>query len=259
LPTLRKIYTGGAPVFPRLLEALRALAPGAHVVAVYGSTEAEPIAHIEANEITERDLAAMRSGRGLIAGVPVSEIRLAVLADEWGRPRPALSDEALKKASLPVGEVGEIVVGGDHVLKGYLGGVGDEETKFRVDGEVWHRTGDAGCIDESGRVWLHGRCAARIDDRRGRLYPFGVECVAMTFPEIRRAAVLGHGAKRLLVIEAAGNEALEERLRAAIDWAQIDDVIFIENIPVDKRHNAKVDYPALQEIVKWKVTSGIQK
>lgn len=250
LPALRKIYTGGAPVFPRLLEALRSLAPNAHVVAVYGSTEAEPVAHIEAGEITDRDLAAMRAGQGLIAGVPVMEIRLAVVSDEWGRPRMELSAEAWTKAALPMGAIGEIVVSGEHVLKGYLGGIGEEETKFRVAGEVWHRTGDAGCFDEHGRVWLLGRCAARIDDARGRLYPFGVECVAMTFPEIRRAAALAHSGRRLLVIEAKKAETLERRLRSAIAWAQIDDVVFVNTIPVDKRHNAKIDYPALRETLK---------
>jgi acyl-CoA synthetase (AMP-forming)/AMP-acid ligase II len=179
----------------------------------------------------------------------VLEIRLAIVSDEWGQPRGELGAEAFTKAALPTGAIGEIVVSGEHVLKGYLGGVGEEETKFRVAGEVWHRTGDAGCFDEHGRLWLLGRCAARIDDARGRLYPFGVECVAMTFPEIRRAAALVHSGKRLLVIEAEKAETLERRLRSAIAWAQVDDVVFVNTIPVDKRHNAKIDYPALREML----------
>src|SRR5207302_6344683 len=46
LPHARKLFTGGAPVFPRLLEQMQEMAPNADVVAVYGSTEAEPIAHV---------------------------------------------------------------------------------------------------------------------------------------------------------------------------------------------------------------------
>jgi acyl-CoA synthetase (AMP-forming)/AMP-acid ligase II len=247
LTSLRKIYTGGAPVFPVLLEGLRAFAPNAHVVAVYGSTEAEPIAHVDAAEVTADDLVAMREGRGLIAGVPVPEVTLAIIADQWGTARATLGEQGLAKARLPMGVVGEIVVTGEHVLKGYLGGIGDEETKFRVGDQVWHRTGDAGCLDESGRLWLHGRCGARIDDERGRLYPFGVECVAMTFQEVRRAAAVSHQGKRLLVIEADGDPALNQQLRIATAWAKIDEILFLESIPVDKRHNAKIDYPALQE------------
>lgn len=250
LPMLRKIYTGGAPVFPRLLDELRELAPQANVVAVYGSTEAEPIAHIEAREMTPDDLAAMGAGRGLLAGPPVPEVSLRILRDRWGVARGEMNAEAFAAETMPAGNAGEIVVTGGHVLKGYLGGIGDEETKFRVDGESWHRTGDAGLLDDSGRLWLLGRCAARIEDSRGLLYPFGAECVAMTFPGVRRAAVLAHARKRLLVIEGGADEALARRLREATAWAFIDDVIFIAKMPVDKRHNAKIDYPALRGMIE---------
>src|SRR5262245_45820602 len=46
LPDIRKLFTGGAPVFPRLLDQMQQMAPAAEVVALYGSTEAEPIAHV---------------------------------------------------------------------------------------------------------------------------------------------------------------------------------------------------------------------
>ena len=59
---------------------------------------------------------------------------------------------------------GEIVVSGAHVGAGYVGGVGDAETKFRVGEVIWHRTGDAGYLDAHGRLWLLGRCSARIAD-----------------------------------------------------------------------------------------------
>ena len=37
----------------------------------------------------------------------------------------------------------EIVVTGDHVNKSYLDGCGDAENKLLIEGEIWHRTGDA--------------------------------------------------------------------------------------------------------------------
>lgn len=244
---LKKLHTGGAPVFPRLLEALSGLAPNAEVVAVYGSTEVEPIAHVGAHEIAADDLEAMRGGRGLLAGAPVDEVKLRVVRDRWGVARGVLRTEELTAECLPAGETGEIVVAGDHVLPGYLGGIGDEETKFRVAGEVWHRTGDAGMLDERGRLWLAGRCAARIEDARGAIYPFGVECVAMTFPAVRRAAMVALNGRRLLVVEAERDERLAAELSAAVAWAQIDDVKFIATLPVDTRHNAKIDYPELRK------------
>jgi len=250
LPTLRKLHTGGAPVFPRLLDALRKFAPNAHVVAVYGSTEAEPIAHIAVEEIDANDHRAMESGRGLLAGPPVAEVRMRILCDRWGTPRRKLAMDEFLGETRPTGEVGEIVVAGEHVLKGYLGGVGDEETKFSVEGETWHRTGDAGLIDDRGRLWLLGRCAAKINDARGGLYPFTVECVAMTFPEVRRAAVLEHDAKRLLIVESSEPaHTFDRRLQQATAWAKIDDVRVVSALPVDKRHNAKIDYPAVRRMV----------
>jgi acyl-CoA synthetase (AMP-forming)/AMP-acid ligase II len=247
LPTLRKLYTGGAPVFPRLLAALRELAPNARVVAVYGSTEAEPIAHVAAEEISEADFSAMRAGRGLLAGPAIAEVKLRILRNRWGTPRGTLTQAEFDAESLPAGAAGEIVVAGEHVIQGYLGGVGDEETKFRAEGEVWHRTGDAGLVDEQGRLWLLGRCGARIADDHGELYPFTVECVAMTFPEVRRAAALAHRGRRLLVVEAATpSPELAEKLKRATEWARIETVRFLATIPVDRRHNAKIDYPALR-------------
>jgi len=251
LPTLRQLHTGGAPVFPRLLEALGRLAPNAHVVAVYGSTEAEPIAHLDREDISAADLAAMAAGQGLLAGAPVPEIRLAILPDEFGCVRKPETAESFRAAHLPPGTIGEIVVSGDHVLKGYLGGHGDDKTKFKVGTEIWHRTGDAGSLDASGRLWLNGRCSAKIDDLHGRLYPFGVECIAMTFPEVRRAAVVTHQSQRVLVVEANDfGHALEAQLASAVAWARIDKIRFLDRLPVDRRHNAKIDYPALQKRLK---------
>src|SRR5205807_2602319 len=124
----------------------------ADVVAVYGSTEAEPIAHISRGELTAEDRYSMVRGCGLLAGHPVSEINLLILADRWGEPVGPFTAEGFAAQCRPAGEPGEIVVSGGHVLPGYLHGRGDEETKFRVDGVVWHRTGDAGHRDDRGRL-----------------------------------------------------------------------------------------------------------
>ncbi len=248
---LRKIYTGGAPVFPRLLEALSIAAPDAKVEAVYGSTEAEPIAHIDAREITPADRSAMRGGRGLLTGLRIPEIRLRTIPDQWGRPVGPFTNEEFEQLQLSPMQTGEIVVAGDHVLTGYLHGRGDEESKFRVGDEVWHRTGDAGKFDEQGRLWLLGRCSARIRDSRDELYPFTVECVAMEHPQIRRAAFLIHAGKRLLAVE--GYTELDpfvlQKLKADLLWAGVDDIRGVDHLPVDKRHNAKIDYPALKQLL----------
>ncbi|HET9111458.1 MAG TPA: AMP-binding protein [Ktedonobacterales bacterium] len=252
LPSLEKIYTGGAPVFPRLLDDLHACAPWAQIVAVYGSTEAEPIAHIARGDFLPGDIPAMQSGAGLLAGEPIPEVALRILPDRWGTPLSAYTHDEFEATCLPAGQPGEIVVSGAHVGTGYVGGIGDGETKIHVGETIWHRTGDAGYLDAHGRLWLLGRCFARIDDARGTLYPFTVEAAASAHPAIRRSAMVAWRGQRLLLVEQAyplhGGE--RDILKQSLAWACLDAIRVVSRIPVDRRHNSKVDYPALMRLLE---------
>lgn len=228
LPSFRRIFTGGAPVFLRLLDKLHEVAPQAEIVSVYGSTEAEPMAHASREEIIAS------TGRGLLAGGPVPQVELRVVRDEWGEPRT-------DAVSLPGNETGEIIVAGEHVLSSYLRAVDDAESKFDAEGRRWHRTGDAGYLDEQGRLWLLGRCAAKVVDEQGTLYPFAVECAAQPW----RSAFVRHADRRVLVVEPDAPRDIKDRL----GWAKIAEVRVVGRIPLDKRHNAKVDYPALYRLL----------
>lgn len=249
LTGIGKIFTGGAPVFPRLLDKLQIIAPRARIVAVYGSTEAEPIAEIPRHEMTPADDAAMMKGHGLLTGRPVTEISVRVLRDQWGEPVGPFTLEQFNQQCVPSGEVGEIVVSGAHVLTGYLHGRGNEETKFCVNNQIWHRTGDAGYFDQTGRLWLLGRCAAKVQDEHGTRYPFAIECAAHRLPGVRRSAFISLQKKRVLIVEPDSAATVNaEQIRQALAWAHIDLVRVTARIPVDKRHNAKVDYQALQKL-----------
>jgi acyl-CoA synthetase (AMP-forming)/AMP-acid ligase II len=248
---LRTIHVGGAPVFPPFLDRLAAMAPDAAIVSVYGSTEAEPIAEIARDAIGDDDRTRMRDGGGLLTGEPVPEVTLRILVEPW-RPEPigALDGPAFQARCAPAGVAGEIVVTGDHVLRGYLGGRGDGDTKFRVDGQVWHRTGDAGALDERGRLWLLGRCSARVQDADGVVYPFSVECAAMHVPGVARAAFTADGGRRVLLVEPAPDAALDlAAIAGAMRWARLLAVREYPVIPVDRRHNAKIDYTALPALL----------
>ncbi len=251
LSGVTKVFTGGAPVFPDLLDQTQAMAPEAIVTAVYGSTEAEPIAHIVYGEIGDADKQAMRQGQGLLAGEPVPAIQVRVLPDRWGSPIGPFALAEFERQRLPPGATGEIVVSGPHVLKGYWRGQGDLETKFRAGKTIWHRTGDAGSLDAQGRLWLLGRCAARIDDQHGTIYPFTVECAVHQFDQIKRAAFVAYKDQRLLVLElySGDNDALLAAIREELAWAHIDEVRVVKHLPVDKRHNAKIDYVALHKML----------
>ena len=212
---LDAIFTGGGPVFPNLLKGLHAAAPKAAIHAVYGSTEAEPIAHIEYGDIADADWTAMSSGAGLLAGRPIAEADIAIRDDE-------------------------ITVAGPHVNRGYLDPRDDASTKFVEHGVLRHRTGDAGRIDDQGRLWLLGRHEAAA---RG-LYPFAIETAALSWRGVRQAALLADRTPALLVVAGTGlDEAALPRQADALGKIECR---VVATIPLDRRHNSKIDYVALR-------------
>lgn len=252
LDSFRLIHTGGAPVHPMLLRRAQATAPNARIVALYGSTEAEPIAHIAWHDMTGEDVATMRHGGGLLAGPVVPQVQLRIIPNQSGAKITPMTAPEFDAMCLPDGTPGEIVVCGEHVLKGYLNGVGDEQTKFKVAGQVWHRTGDSGSIDSRGRLWLLGRAEAVVRDERGVLFPFAVECAAMQIEGVRQAALVARAGKRVLVIEpvdAASSSGVEQRVLQGVAWSGLERVIVVASLPMDRRHNAKTDYPALHAML----------
>ncbi len=101
---------------------------------------------------------------------------------------------------------GEIVVRGPHVLTRVGPGEDASLTKIVIGEQIWHRTGDAGRWDAQGRLWLLGRCAARIDTQCqdgtvGTIYPFAVETAAHTFAAVKHAALIAHQERRILALE----------------------------------------------------------
>jgi acyl-CoA synthetase (AMP-forming)/AMP-acid ligase II len=175
-------------------------------------------------------------------------LQLRIVRDQWGRSFGSLTASEFERLSLPAGEAGEIVVSGQHVLTGRLGGAQNEANQFLVSGVVWHRTGDAGYCDPRGRLWLLGRCQARLEDGRGELYPLGVEQAALQQANVRRAALLSVRGRRVLAVEPSCEAARldVDLLRKSLAFAQLDAVQILKRIPVDARHNAKIDYETLR-------------
>ena len=237
----RRLDTGGAPVFPDLLGRLAEVADVA--AAVYGSTEAEPIAHTGPPSAADRQRTA--EGGGLLAGRPVSQIDLRIVRDVAGPLGPFTAAEWDRERRAP-GEAGEVVVAGAHVVPGTLDGEGDAESKVDVDGRRWHRTGDAGRLDDRGRLWLLGRCAA-ASRRGGRtVYPLQVEA-ALRAHGVRGAFVDLDGRR---VVALADPEPTEADVLNAVPWAGVDAVVRLAALPVDRRHNAKIDRPALVAVLR---------
>jgi acyl-coenzyme A synthetase/AMP-(fatty) acid ligase len=216
------IATGGGPIFPTDVRTLQANAPDADIVCVYGSTEAEPIAHVRAAEIDAADWAAMRSGGGLLAGTPVPDVRLRFVDDE-------------------------ILVTGPHVNTTWTTADRPPD-KREIDGEVWHATGDAGRLDERGRLWLLGRLAGRI----GGYFPFAVEAAARGWPGVRQAGLIGIDGQPMLAL-AGDHAAASSWLSAGAEQFPGVRIVRLPALPMDRRHNSKIDYRRLAEAVRSKL------
>ena len=256
IPEMRCISTGGGPVGPSLPPRLRTIAPNAIIRTVYGSTEAEPIASIDAHEVSIADRGRTREGAGLLVGKPVRGCAVRIIQSQPDCAIGPLTHESFSNLCLAGGATGEIVVSGEHVISGYADPARDRDCKIRVQETVWHRTGDAGYFDSSSRLWLVGRCAVALSDYRGSVYPFQVEYAVSAVRGVRRAALIDKEGDRVLVLETSGREFRTHCGEAAKCVAQfdIDRIVTVHRVPVDRRHDAKVDYPALNRLLdgRWR-------
>jgi acyl-CoA synthetase (AMP-forming)/AMP-acid ligase II len=106
--------------------------------------------------------------------IPLAEVRLV---DDYDHP-------------VPVGQVGEIVMKGPMVFKGYWNLPEENEYTFR---EGWHHTGDMGRFDEDGFLFYAGRKAEKELIKPGgeNVYPAEVEKVILQHPAIEKTVVFG--------------------------------------------------------------------
>ena len=161
LGRVRLVMSAGAPVPARLLRQVGRLLPDAELHTPYGMTEALPVADISLPEIEQAG-----PGNGVCVGRPRPgvEVRLSPL-DRLGRAEGALTAEP---------EVtGEICVAAAHVKLRYDRLWVTEQASARNPG--WHRTGDVGHLDRTGRLWVEGRLVHVISAPGGPVTPVGVE------------------------------------------------------------------------------------
>jgi acyl-CoA synthetase (AMP-forming)/AMP-acid ligase II len=271
-PALRRLLSGGAPVSDAQLAAWQRALPATEVRLVYGSTEAEPVA-----QITAAERGRLQAQLGFCVGRPGDQVQARVIRIHRGPV--ALGAGGWAEWELARGEIGELVVTGDHVGKDYYRNprAMAENKIVDRDGTVWHRMGDTGWLDDAGRFWLAGRVHSTIFRAGQAVHPQLVEQAAQeASASIRRVAAVGLpdavlGEKVVLVVESApaglpgglaqalrasppsSAEAMRRELadrladRLASRGQPVDDIILTRQpLPLDPRHRSKIDYPRLQ-------------
>lgn len=248
MASITRLIAGGAPVTRRLGRQLLTAFPEARADVVYGSSEAEPIAAASLDE------AVRAEGDGFLVGRTVSPAE-AVRVRAAEVPR-SIGAEGIGRYAAAADAPGEVLVRGPHVARRYVGAPVDEaRTKVPdADGTTWHRTGDVARQDAAGRLWLTGRTSDLVTHRGRTLEPLAIEAVLRDLPSVAQAAVVAHrGAPEgevCLELEAgaeagAGGAAAQSAL-GAMDLGTLP-LKVVAAIPVDGRHNSKVDRAALRE------------
>ena len=249
LGALRLIFSAGAPVPSEILHAVSALAPAASLHTPYGMTEALPVADTDLAGI---DAAEAAEGlAGVCVGRPLDgcEVRIA-----------PLHFDALAGApdALEIGATGEILVRARWVSAGYLGRWQTE--RLARPGERWHRTGDVGHLDGEGRLWVEGRVVHIIDSVDGPLTSVPIEraveraLVPTSRAVAGRVAAVGVGPAGcrpvVVVLEGASDGLADAATSAAVRDAlahPVAAVLTMADMPVDIRHNAKIDRAAVAD------------
>jgi acyl-CoA synthetase (AMP-forming)/AMP-acid ligase II len=165
------------------------------------------------------------------------------------------------------GEIGEVVVRGPGVTRSYLGsGRLNSMAKIPCRDGAWHRMGDCGYLDALGRLWFCGRRDHRFVWRGAEIFPVAWEGCFNHHPDVRRTALVAARDARgspgpVLVVEpraarlsaAAGARLLAE-LRSLGPAAR--EIVFSRRIPVDVRHNIKIDRIALGRTTERRLRSA---
>jgi acyl-CoA synthetase (AMP-forming)/AMP-acid ligase II len=166
--SIQRISYGAAPIAEDLLRDARALF-GCSFVHLYGLTENLGMGTYLPPEMHVPELGKLRScGRAY----PGLELKIV---DAHGR-------------ELPPGEVGEIVVRCDWIMRGYWG---NEAATAATVRNGWLHTGDAGYVDTDGYLYIHDRVKDMIVTGGENVYPAEVENALFGHPAIADVAVVG--------------------------------------------------------------------
>ncbi|MDP9779146.1 acyl-CoA synthetase (AMP-forming)/AMP-acid ligase II/pimeloyl-ACP methyl ester carboxylesterase [Nakamurella flavida] len=240
LARVRLLMSAGAPVPADVLHALADLLPHADPHTPYGMTEALPVA-----DISLAGIDAAGRGDGVCVGHPLAGVQVRITPlDADGVSTTELTDRP--------GITGEIWVRAAHVKDSYDALWFTDQLAAAHPG--WHRTGDVGMLDEQGRLWVQGRFVHVITGPDGPVTPVGIEqrVELEVGDEGTPAAVVGvgpAGTQQVVVVLSGPGElrvgtGLANRVRAAAG-VPVAAVLRRESLPVDIRHNSKIDRSAL--------------
>lgn len=236
LSSLRLISYGASPMPQSILRRSFERFPGIGFLQSYGMTELSPVA----TTLTAADHAP---------GAPSHRLRSA--------GRPVVSAEVRvvdgDDRELPAGQVGEILVRGPMVMKGYW-------RKPELSAETlrggWMHTGDAGRLDEDGYLYVTDRIKDMIITGGENVYSVEVENALHSHPAVDQCAVIGvpdpHWGERVhaVIVPSPGHAPATEEIvahcRGLISGYKVPRSIELHPGPLPLSSVNKIDKAALR-------------
>jgi long-chain acyl-CoA synthetase len=203
---LRLCMSGGAAIPVELIRGFEEKF-GCAILEGYGLSETSPVASFNHPD-KERKPGSI--------GTPIDGVEMQIWDDDGNE--------------VPQGEVGEIVVRGHNVMKGYW--ERPEATEESIDDDGWFRTGDMAKMDEDGYFFIVDRKKDLIIRGGYNVYPREIEEVLYEHPAIQEAAVVG-----------VPDESLGEEVGAAVVLKQGESLEADEIKAYVKEQVAAYKYP----------------
>ncbi|MEZ5375250.1 MAG: AMP-binding protein [Acidimicrobiales bacterium] len=168
LSSMTTIVSGGstvpAPLVRRIEETL-----GVDFVIVFGQTECSPVASMTRPSDSAED-------KGGTIGVAMPQTEIKIVDPETGDV-------------VPIGEIGEYLTRGYHVMHGYF--EMPEATAEAIDADGWLHTGDLCAMDERGYCTVEGRLKDMIIRGGENIYPRELEDLLFARDDVAEVAVVG--------------------------------------------------------------------
>jgi len=235
LSSLRYMSGGGAAMPQAVAERLRAQY-GIDFAEGYGLTETAAPTHSNPPEAAKLQC----------LGIPIIGVDARVV-----------NPETLQE--LPVGEVGEIIVNGPMVFKGYWRNPEATKAAFvEFEGRPFFRTGDLGRMDEDGYFFITDRLKRMINASGFKVWPAEVEMLLYKHPAVLEACIIAAGdayrgetVKAIVVLrpEARGKTAAEDIVAWSRDHMaayKVPKIVeFVDALP--KSGSGKVMWRLLQD------------
>ncbi|MCP4429307.1 MAG: long-chain fatty acid--CoA ligase [Chloroflexi bacterium] len=215
--TLRYSVSGGAAIPVEIMKTFDAKFK-VNILEGYGLSETSPIASF--NRID-------RERKPGSVGLPVWGVDIRIVDEE---------DE-----DVPQGELGEIVIRGHNVMKGYYKKPSATADAFR---HGWFHTGDIGRFDEDGYIYIVDRVKDMIIRGGFNVYPREIEETLVSHPDVSLTAVIGvphdqYGEEiKAFVVRKEGAQSSEAEI---IAWAKENmaaykyprEIVFRDTLPMN--------------------------